>query len=70
LYAHKNGKFTGQHAGRGLLRDQKLKSPGLSHFAGKMFWVMATGAAYEVVFIIDDHVVNSRCGNLKEYLSE
>jgi len=79
LYAHKDGRFTGRHAGRGLLRDQTLKSPGLSYFAGKMCWVMAdaanevallTGAANEVVFIIDDHVVNSRCGNLKEYLSE
>jgi len=47
-----------------------LEFPGLSHLAGNKFCVMATSAANEWVFSIDDHVVNSRSAKLKEFLSE
>jgi len=56
--------------GRGLWRDHRLEFPGLSHFARNTVCVMATSAANEGVFIIDDHVVNSRRGNSKEFLSK
>jgi len=35
-----------------------------------MFSVMVTSTANERVFSIDDHVVNSRRANLKEFLGE
>ena len=51
-------------------RDHRLEFPSLSHPAGNTVCVMAKSAANKRVFIIDNHVVNGRRGNLNEYLIE
>jgi len=80
-YIHNNEKLTGPHVGLGLdmtgvetfssIGDNRLEFPGLSDLAGIALCVMATSAANEREFIIiDDHVVNSRRANLKEFFGE
>ena len=80
MYIHNNEQFPGPHAGRGFdIAGVETFSSGsettdwsfqVCHLAGNTFCVIATTAANEGVFIIDDHVVNSRKANLKEFFSE
>ena len=47
-----------------------MEFPAFSDLAVKTFCVMETSAANEGLFLNDDHVMNSRRANLKEFLSE